>query len=154
MMLVNVGCRTGNSNSAVLPRGLAWPRRNERDTETPAPAVGVLERPQLLIGFLICALVFVPLEQLIPWSAGRRGRTGPSTSYTPSPTGCRSRSPSRSRSGSSGRPCTPCSPTPCAGSCSTVVPLYAIGEAMPASWLGQIAAPFRPQARLSRSART
>ncbi|SQD95804.1 conserved hypothetical protein [Parafrankia sp. Ea1.12] len=36
----------------------------------------------------------------------------------------------------------------------TVVPLYAIGEAMPASWLGQIAAPFRPQARLSRSART
>ncbi|WP_018500793.1 sterol desaturase family protein [Parafrankia discariae] len=31
-----------------------------------AVAVGVLERPRLLIGFLICALVFVPLEQLVP----------------------------------------------------------------------------------------
>ncbi|MCK9902832.1 sterol desaturase family protein [Frankia sp. Cpl3] len=31
-----------------------------------AVAVGVLERPQLLIGFVICAPVFVPLEQLVP----------------------------------------------------------------------------------------
>ncbi len=31
-----------------------------------AVALGVLERPRLVIGFVICALVFIPLEQLVP----------------------------------------------------------------------------------------
>ncbi len=31
-----------------------------------AVAAGVVERPQLVIGFVICAMVFIPLEQLIP----------------------------------------------------------------------------------------
>ncbi|KPM51106.1 hypothetical protein ACG83_37430 [Frankia sp. R43] len=31
-----------------------------------AVLAGVLERPQLLVGFVICALLFIPLEQFVP----------------------------------------------------------------------------------------
>lgn len=35
-------------------------------TTVAAAGIGVVERPQLLVGFLVAALVFVPLEQLLP----------------------------------------------------------------------------------------
>jgi sterol desaturase/sphingolipid hydroxylase (fatty acid hydroxylase superfamily) len=31
-----------------------------------AVAVGVLERPALVVGFVVCAMVFVPLEEILP----------------------------------------------------------------------------------------
>nr|WP_322753250.1 DUF664 domain-containing protein [Frankia sp. Cas3] len=57
------------------PEGVP-PRRRQRIPAAVftvlAVLVGVVERPQLLAGFFICALLFIPLEQLLPLVRRRR----------------------------------------------------------------------------------